>query len=463
MQPSYQLTKHPIGSIREMWTISWPLMLGLFSGCCMLFADRLLLARYSVEALNAATISGMASYILMIIPIMVVSFSEVFAGRNNGAGKKEEVGRPVWQMIWVSLLCSPIFWIGSVFLPDLFFGGSLNRILETDYFRWLIYFAPAFCTTVALSGFFTGIGRVRIVTYCAILGNVANIGLDILLIFGLWGFPEMGISGAALATGISQLIQTLFLMAIFLNRHNRLTYGTAKYAFVAADFIEGVRVGTPAGLGRFMETIAHYLFLRIVGLLGQDALTIVAMAQSFYILTWFLIEGLSKGVSTVSANLIGGQKIESINKVVRSGLMIQLFIAAFLLIGSVTFSETLVEAFLSESMESVAQNPILLTSAKWGLCWMCVYFLFDGIAWVLVGALSAGGDTKFMLYASFALNWVFYVLPAYFLFTMTQGTVDLGLQVMVFYSFLTAGAYWWRYRSGKWLHLEAKQEIIAPI
>src|SRR5690349_19218751 len=108
MDPSYKLTKHPIGSLKEIWTISWPLMLGLLSGSFMLFADRLLLARYSTAALNACATSGMASYALMIIPLITAGISEVFVGRCNGANQMQEVGKPVWQMIWLSLLATPL-------------------------------------------------------------------------------------------------------------------------------------------------------------------------------------------------------------------------------------------------------------------------------------------------------------------------------------------------------------------
>ena len=64
----YQLTRYSIGSLKEIWAISWPLMLGLLSSSCMLFVDRLLLSRYSLNALNASATAGMATYVLMIIP-----------------------------------------------------------------------------------------------------------------------------------------------------------------------------------------------------------------------------------------------------------------------------------------------------------------------------------------------------------------------------------------------------------
>src|SRR5437588_7360511 len=98
--PTYQLTKHPIGSLKEIWAVSWPLMLGLLSASLMYFSDRLILAHFSFLAMNAAANAGMATWGALIFPLVIVEVTEVFVGRFNGEGKLAEVGRPVWQMIW---------------------------------------------------------------------------------------------------------------------------------------------------------------------------------------------------------------------------------------------------------------------------------------------------------------------------------------------------------------------------
>ncbi len=86
-QHSYQLTRHPIGSLREMWQISYPLMLSFISGSLMMLADRLYLAHYSLAALNACANAGMAVWVFLIAPMMTAGISEVFAGQHNGAMK----------------------------------------------------------------------------------------------------------------------------------------------------------------------------------------------------------------------------------------------------------------------------------------------------------------------------------------------------------------------------------------
>lgn len=447
----YQLTRYSIGSLREIWAISWPLMLGLLSSSFMLFADRLLLSRYSTAALNACATAGMAIYVLMIIPLIIAGISEVFVGRHHGAGNMKEVGKAVWQMLWLSLGTLPLFLASAYIFPFLFFSGTGNEEFETIYFQWLIYFAPAFCSTIALTGFFVGIGRVTTITWCALLGNLVNVGLDLLFIFGYGPIPEMGIKGAALATGLSQVVQTVFLGLIFLNKSYRVTYATANCQFDLNCFKESFRIGAPAGLGRFLELIAHFVFFRIVLLSGSENLTIITVVQSFYLLMGFIVEGLSKGVSSIAANLIGGKQSDTlIDKVLKSAFHLQCIFSALLFVLLMSFSQPLLTLFFSDQDISFLQDPQLRATIQAAFFWMCIFFLFDGFGWIYMGFLTACGDTKFLLYTSLVLNWLAYILPTYLVLGLAKGTAAQGWMMIALYAVMTFLTYRWRYKVGGW-------------
>lgn len=455
----YQLTRYPIGSLREIWAISWPLMLALLSGSLMLFADRLLLSRYSTTALNACAVAGMAAYVVMIIPLIISGISEVFVGRNHGAGKMTEVGKAVWQMVWLSLATLPFFLLSAQIFPSLLFNGTGNEELETIYFQWIICFAPAFCSTIALTGFFIGIGKVTIITLGALLGNIVNIGFDCLFIFGYGPIPEMGIKGAALATGLSQVVQTLFLCSIFLKKPYRDIYKTANLRFELKCFMESIRIGAPAGLGRFLELIGHFLFFRIVLLSGSENMTIITVVQSFYLLLGFIIEGLSKGVSSIGANLIGGKQSDDlINKVIKSAMTLHCIFSGILFILLMGFFQPLMTIFFSEQNISFLQNPQLRATTQEALFWMSIFFLFDGFGWIYMGFLTACGDTKFLLYAALVLNWISYILPAYLVLALAKGTAAQGWLLIALYAMMTFFTYRWRYKMNKWKPKIAESE-----
>src|SRR3989344_2976794 len=117
MSTPSSLTKYPEGSIRELWSVSFPLMISSLASLFMIFTDRIFLSRYSVEALNASVNAGTLAWALMAGFAMVTAMSEVFVAQYNGAKQYHRLGRPVWQMIWFSLFSF------ALFIPMAIWGG----------------------------------------------------------------------------------------------------------------------------------------------------------------------------------------------------------------------------------------------------------------------------------------------------------------------------------------------------
>jgi len=451
MRPSYQLTTHPVGSKREFWTLTWPLMVGLLSSTAMLFIDRLFLAHWDPLALNAAVIGGMAYYMFLIIPMGIVEIAEVLVGRLHGEKRHREIGSAAWQMVWVAIGFLPIFWLIAAFAPLLIFHGSENINYETAYFRTLLAFAPIQCAVIGVSGFFIGIGNVKIVTFSAILSNLVNIALDYWLIFGGGPVPALGVVGAAVATGIALGIQLLILLAIFWTHHNRKMYGTAALSLNKPFLFEGVRIGLPSGAGRSIEVIAHFLFFRIVMSVGPEQMLLWAIAQSIYILSSFVIDAESKGASAIVANLLGASKYTHLSQVLRSGFT--LHFGYFLIILALVFSfpEQIFNLFRSEEGVAIQMTPELMATFKRSLIAVSLFFLLDGLCWILIGFLTAAKDTRFVFWASALVNWVAYLPPTFWFIGWKKGGADVAWAIIILMTLLTFLLYLWRYLSGNWL------------
>ena len=376
---SYQLTLHPSGSKREFWAITWPLMLSLLSSTVMLFIDRLFLARWNPMALNAAVSAGMAYYMFLVIPMGIVEISEVLVGRLNGEERHKETGTAAWQMIWTSIGLLPLFILAAVVAPTFLFAGTMNEAFETSYFRTLMIFAAIQCMTLSLSGFFIGIGNVKIITFSAVIGNLSNIVLDYLMIFGKGPFPVMGVVGAAVATGIAQLIQLLFLIILFWRKRYKEKYGTGQITVHRAFLFEGLRIGLPSGAGRSIEVLAHFLFFRIIMTVGPDQMALAAIAQSIYILFSFIIDAHCKGASAIVANLLGARQMQAIPKVLTSGFLMQTGYSFALLALVVCFPEWIYALFSAQEGMAIQMTPELMEIFKRTLLAVSLFFLVDGL------------------------------------------------------------------------------------
>lgn len=463
MQENYQLTPHPSGSKREFWALTWPLMIGLFSTTLMMFVDRLFLSKWDPLALNAAVTGGMAYYMFLVIPMTTVEIVEVLVGRLNGERRYSEIGSAAWQMVLLALGLLPIFWLIALIAPSILFFGTGNEFNETQYFSTLMFFAFAQCTTISLCGFFIGIGNVKIVTCSAIVANVVNILLDYCLIFGRGPFPELGVLGAAIATGVSQIVQTLFLLSIFWCQSYREKYGTSALKFNRSFFSEGLNVGLPSGLGRSMEVIAHFLFFRIIISVGQEQMVLVAIAQSIYILSSFVVDAQCKGASAIVSNLLGAKQNHLTSKVLRSGFQIQTlyFLIFFFII--FYFPEYIYSLFSAEEGVALHMTPELMSTFKGALIGVSLFFLADGLGWILIGFLTAAKDTRFVFWVSTLVNWFAYIPPAFWLIGMEKGGADVAWAIIAGVTTITFLFYLWRYVTGRWLVREFAAEKLQSL
>ncbi|MCI0618045.1 MATE family efflux transporter, partial [bacterium] len=157
-----QLTHYPEGSIRELWKISLPLMISTLASLFMIFTDRIFLAHYSIEALNASVNSGTFAWALMAGIGMITAMAEVFVAQYNGARHYKRLGVPVWQMVWFALFSTFFFLPIAIWGAPAIFGGDRYADLEIGYFRLLMIFSPGYALMMALSGFFIGRGKTKV-------------------------------------------------------------------------------------------------------------------------------------------------------------------------------------------------------------------------------------------------------------------------------------------------------------
>jgi MATE family multidrug resistance protein len=224
-----RLTKYTPAGLAELWSIAYPLMLTALSGNLMIFMDRLLLCRYVPDAMVAVSTVGMVFTIFQFAGISVASIAEVYVGKYNGANEGDKIGPLVWQMIWFSLITAIVFipvglFCGKLFLPEEYYHHGLL------YFKTIMIFGPLFPLVAALSSFFIGQGKVKIITLSTLVVNIINIIFAYVFIFGIEGvIPAMGTFGAALALGFSILLQAIFLFAVFINKKYRILNNTGCF------------------------------------------------------------------------------------------------------------------------------------------------------------------------------------------------------------------------------------------
>lgn len=448
------------GSVKTLWKISLPLILSLLSMLGMITVDRLFLARYSTEALSAAASGGTAAWALTFGGQTLTNISGIFVAQYNGSKQHAKVGRPVWQMVWLSLMFVIPFTAAALWLAPWAFAGSPIEAEQILYFRLSMAISPLLCLLGAFNGFFIGLGRTSTITWLTLLGNLINLIWDPILIFGWGPFPSMGITGACIATGMGLIVQNAILFYLFLKGEHRECFGTHQWKLHWETLKSMVKVGTPEALAVTLELGAWATFYCLLSGLSAIHILVTSVGQSILMAFFFFGIGLEQGISSVAGNLIGGNLKDEVNTAFRSGLKIVSLFGIALMTFLWSGSEWIVDLFLKnpENLEGAEHistlTPKELAIARDYVMKSCMvigaYIIIENVRSLLYGVLRAAGDTFFILLVSVSTTWSLLILPTYVLMTLWKMPVDTSFWIWLSFAIISTAICYARFASGSW-------------
>jgi len=191
-----------------------PLILSQTAMAIQQFVDRMFLAWYSAEAVAATMSAGILNFTIINLFIGISSYVGTFVAQYYGASQHKQVGPILWQGLYIAALAGIIHLI-LIPMAGPFFGlvghDPDTQHLEVIYFRISCLGAGPAVAAAAFAGFFSGQGRTGLILAITVTGNIVNVVLNYILIFGHFGFPEWGVKGAAIAT----MIATFFNLIVF--------------------------------------------------------------------------------------------------------------------------------------------------------------------------------------------------------------------------------------------------------
>lgn len=435
--------------------VAFPLMLVALSSNMMMFFGRMVLAKYDIHAMNAAASTVLICNIFQIAGLSITAMAEVFVGQNNGAENLKRVPNAVWQMIWFSLA------LPVVFVPTAVWGGEFliaNKFQELGLGYFQITMLGGFLVPLlgALASFFVGTGKTIPLILSAVIANITNAYLNIILVFGVDGLiPPMGANGAAIATVVALGVQVLFLAGSFVNHSNHSIYNTRRPTFDKWQMFECLKVGLPNALSRTIEIAGWATIVAYLSTIDDRYVTVQTLCHSLIIMFMFAVEGLSKGVTAIVSNAIGQGAYWAINTIVKSAGNILSVILVGLWFVLWYAPETTILKVMNQAQFVDPELIHYVTLAFKGL-W--VYFAFNGLSLIIWGVLTAGGDTRFIMWSNTISTWAFAVVPTYLWVSNFPATPAVPYQYIApVYGFLGFVIVAMRFYSKSWLKLNLSQ------
>jgi MATE family multidrug resistance protein len=453
---------------RQVLVIAFPLVLSLGAISIALFVDRMFLAWYSSEALAASMPAGMLNFALMTLFIGTAGYTNTFVAQYLGAGQDKRIGPVVWQGIYVSLI-GGVMLLAIVPFTGVFFEfvghEPAIRDLEADYFSILCLGAMPMIADSAMAGFFSGRGKAWPVMWINVMSTAVNALMDYLLIFGNWGFPELGINGAAIATVIASSSQIGVYAVLLMRPEHNLRFRTlAGWRFNRDLFARVVRYGLPNGVQFFVDMIGFSVFILLMGRLGMVPLAASNMALNVSILAFLPMIGVGIAVSVLVGQSLGRNRPDLAERSVYSGGQMAFIYMSAAAISYVVIPDILLKPFAAEAdpAEFAEMRPIAIVALRF----VAVFSIFDTLNVVFASALKGAGDTRFIMLMALVVSSGALAIPSYVALVLLGADIYVAWGILTAYIIILGFSFLARFLGGKWKSMRVIEEeltVAAPV
>jgi MATE family multidrug resistance protein len=432
--------------------IAIPLILSTASWSIQHFVDRMFLAWHSSEAIAAAMPAGMLHFSIVSIFMGTAGYVSTFVAQYHGAKAYHRIGPAIWQGVYVSL-------IGGILLLSVIpFAEPVFRLIghaeqvqrdEVAYFQVICFGGGPYIASYAISGFYSGRGKTWPVMWVNTFTTIVNLILDYMLIFGNWGFPEMGIKGAGIATALAGAFSLVVFLVLLTSEKYNATYHTRiGWRPEKELFVRLLRFGLPSGIQFFLEMFGFTGFVLLVGRLGTASLAATNIAFNINTLAFMPMIGSGIAISVLVGQYLGAEKPDLAQRSTYSGFHLTFIYmtsiaAAYVLVPDIFVTPFALKADPQDFKEIYGFSVILLR-------FVAVYSVFDTLNIIFTSAIKGAGDTRFVMYISTGLSLFVLLIPTFLVVIVFNFGLMVSWVIATTYIILLGITFYLRFLGGKW-------------
>ena len=387
-------------------------MIGQLGIIILSFADTMMVGRCGTAELAAASfVNNMFNLVIVFSTGFSYGLTPV-VGNHYGRGESASVGRVLKNGLAVNAVAA----LGLMLLMGLLYlnihrlgqPAELLPLMRPYYIELLISLLPVLLFN-AFKQFADGITDTVTPMFVLLGGNVLNIFLNWVLIYGKLGAPAMGLLGAGVATLTSRVAMLLCFAMVFLTakRYRPYVFGFREARVNRRDFVLLNKMGMPVGLQMGMETASFSLSTIMVGWLGTVALAAHQVMLTIGQLGFMMYYGMAAAVAVKASNYHGQNDIPAVRATASGGFRLILSMAAMVCVPLLCFRSS-VGFLFTESAEVAAMVSSLVIP-------FVIYQFGDGLQCNYSNALRGISDVKMVSLYAFIAYFII-SLPSAYLF-----------------------------------------------
>jgi putative MATE family efflux protein len=405
--------------------------------------------------IHAVSVVGLTESVITIVYSVGIGLSAAataMVARRVGEKNIEAASHAGAQSIILAFIASVLLGV-----PGFIFAGDILRLMGaqpeaiemgTTYARIMFGGNVAIILLFLINGIFRGAGNASIAMKSLWIGNIFNIILDPLLIFGMWFFPEFGVTGAAIATTTGRTIGVLYQLYHLRKSSGLLNIKLHHFKPNMKIIKDLLNIASPATFQFIIASASWIILASMVAEYGSAASagyqTAIRLIIFFILPAW----GMSNAVATLVGQNLGAKLPDRAEASVNITAKYNTFFMAFVTFIFMVFGYNLVRIFIPiGETEQIRYAVLSLQIISSG-------YIFYGIGMVATQAFNGAGDTKTPTWVYFFGFWVFQIPFAYFLHEYTSlGATGIFIAIPVAET-LMAVIVFVLFRRGKWKTVE---------
>ena len=385
---------------KEIVRLALPIALQQFMTALVGACDAIMLGKLSQDAMSAVSLATQVTFVFNLFMFAFMAGENMFVAQYYGKGDYKGISQVFSLVTKICGCIAVVFLAGSLFFPE-----QLMRILTNE--ETLIVLGSEYLRVIGISYVFSGIAQI----FLAIMKNcgavnmstlingvmvILNIVLNAVFIFGLSGFPKMGIKGAALATVLATVVQFLWSVGYVLCRIRAV-----KFSLRSCEkklFGRFWQKAVPLLINNLAWGIGFSMYSVIMGHLGTDAVAANGIANISKNLVVCFCLGLGNAGSIIVGNRLGADRLQEAKEVgetLTKTAIIAGIVSGLVLIALSPFITKMVD--LTPTARGYLQKMLLISS---------YYIAGKSVNCMTIGGIfAAGGDSKFGMLCDSVTLW----------------------------------------------------------
>jgi putative MATE family efflux protein len=421
---------------RNVAALSMPVLLSSLFQRLVSIVDIFMVGGLGAAAIAATGLGQLLVFVVMTVFWGLATGATVVIAHLWGAGRRLEARRAAFvSCLFCALLAVIATWLGSMYGKELArFLGADSQVLSYsgEYIRLVFLYFGFTAGLCILSAIMQGIGNTKTPMQGVILVNILHVLIAYPLIYGHFGFPKMGVVGAACAINVSEICGSLFLLVQAL-RKRYLKIGRPDLVLLKKVW----DIGYPVALERIAQQSGQLFYSKFIIGFGTAAYAAHQIGLSIESLSFMPGAGMGIAASALMGQALGARKINRARMSHKEALRLAIIVMAAMAVLFISLPHQLIALFTSDP-DVIEKGSVFLKLVAFAQVPLAISFVY-------AGSLRGTGDTHYVFLVTLAAMWGIRVLLSYIAAIPLHLSLYMVWSVFLIDWFFRAAAFAWRY------------------